>query len=123
MNWQKQTEEMIHSWTEAQRRLVDQWLESVQGVAPGADKLKADYHRQIDAWEEAVGEMLRRQQELADSMSGSAANLEAAPELAKEWVDRSQQMMQNWTDTQMRFMQEWVEHMAKQPGSSSDSSR
>lgn len=115
MNWHKQTEEMIHSWTETQRRLVDQWLDSMQGVAPGAETLKSDYHRQIDAWEEAVREVLRRQQEMTDSMQGATPSTDSAPELAKEWLDRSQEMMQSWTDTQMRFMQEWVEHMGNQP--------
>jgi len=42
MSWQKQMEEMVRSWTDTQRRMWDQWMDSVKTMAPGTENVQKE---------------------------------------------------------------------------------
>lgn len=116
MSWQKQTEEMISGWTATQRRLWDNWMEAIKGVAPGAEQWQQEYHKHLDQWENAVREALSRQQELAGSWKLPLADDAAGREAAEEWMTRAQEMMRTWTETQMKLWEGWVQSMSRIEG-------
>lgn len=100
MNWQTQMEQMITGWTDTQRRMWDQWMEAVRGVAPGAEQVQAQYHQQLDAWEKAVREALERQQEWVRNLQGGMMDEEAGRKAAEQWMQQIQENMSRWTEAQ-----------------------
>jgi len=111
MSWQKQMEEMVRSWTDTQRRMWDQWMDSVKTMAPGTENVQKEYHRQLDAWEESVQTALARQQEWAESLAADTGNDERQRELAEQWMAQAQETMRSWTEAQSQMWNNWVENM------------
>lgn len=110
MEWNKQMEEMMNAWTETQRRMWENWLETMkqaardmpsQAGAPGAD-----YKAQLEAWEKSVHQALEAQSEWARRLSeqGGAAR----PEGMDQWTQQMQEMMKGWTDAQKKLWDAWL---------------
>lgn len=112
MDWQKQMEEAMSTWTETQRRLWDQWFEAMRGGGAGTgswEEMRAVQQRQVEAWEEAVREALERQQQWIGGLSGGAD--------PSGWATQMQQMMRAWTEAQSELWRNWLERTEQmQPG-------
>jgi hypothetical protein len=119
MNWHKQMEEMLSNWTETQRRAWDQWMDAVKGMAPGAEHVQAQYHQQLDAWEQSVREALQRQKEWAESLSNQAGQGGAQQEMAEQWMEQVQQAMKGWTEAQSQLWNTWMENIKRMESSGS----
>jgi len=113
MSWQKQMEEMLSSWTETQRRAWDQWMDAVKGMAPGAEQVQAQYHQQLDAWEQAVREALERQQEWAETISKQTGQSGPQQEMAEQWMEQLQQAMKGWTEAQSQLWDNWMANIKR----------
>ncbi|KAB7627251.1 hypothetical protein [Alkalilimnicola sp. S0819] len=107
----KQTDEMLATWTRMQRQLWDNWLQAVKQFGTEGDQRTAwreSYARNLQAWEQSVREALDAQMQWshswAEKMSGKEPN-----EAASGWVDQTQQMMKGWTDAQHRLWSAWFE--------------
>lgn len=120
MNWHKQMEEILTSWTDTQRRAWDQWMDAVKGMAPGAEHLQAQYHQQLDAWEQAVREALNRQKEWAESLSSQTGQSGAQQELAEQWMGQIQEAMKGWTDAQSQMWSSWMENIKRMESSNGE---
>ncbi len=109
MDWQKQMEEAMSTWTETQRRLWDQWFEAMRGGGAGSgawEEARATQQRQVEAWQEAVREALERQQQWIGGLSGGAAD-------PTGWATQMQQMMRAWTEAQSELWRNWLERTEK----------
>ena len=61
MEWTKQTEDMFKTWTEAQKKMWDEWLRAMQGFSrPQASEA---WGKSVEAWEESVKKTLDAQNE------------------------------------------------------------
>jgi hypothetical protein len=113
MDWTKQTGEMLKTWSETQKKLWDNWLETVQ---QGASKSQGTeiWQATINTWEETVKSMLEAQNEWVQTWARSfdTAKLDLPKEL-KEWADQAQDMMKQWSEAQQQLWQSWFE-MIKQ---------
>ncbi|HKJ94543.1 MAG TPA: hypothetical protein VKA32_02810 [Gammaproteobacteria bacterium] len=116
MNWQTQMEQMISSWTDTQRRMWDQWMEAVRGVAPGAEQVQAQYHQQLDAWEKAVREALERQQEWVQNLQGGMMDEQAGRKAAEQWMQQVQENMSRWTEAQSELWNSLLKSMGESGG-------
>ena len=59
--WTKQAEDMFKTWTEAQKRLWDDWLKGMQGL--GRSQPLEAWVKTAEAWEDSVRESLKVQVE------------------------------------------------------------
>ena len=114
MDWQKQMEQMVGSWTEMQRNMWGSWVESVRrfGQPPqGPKELRQEYERQLAAWEDSVQKALDAQKEWAGRWSQQMSGVEQAPEPVVRWMEQMQGMMQGWTQSQHQLWTAWFESL------------
>lgn len=115
MNWNQQMEEMMRSWTDMQRRMWDNWLNSVKqfsGQLPeGAGDLQSEYRKHLEAWEASVDQALEAQNDWALKWSEQMSTDQQAPDAVAQWNGQLQEMMKGWTDSQQQLWTAWFESM------------
>ena len=111
MDWNKQMEEMMSTLTETQRRMWDNWLETVKrfsndmpqgGAGPGQD-----YKANLEAWEKSVRQALEAQNEWAKRWSEQSGG--KPPEGMEQWMQQMQEMMKGWTEAQKQLWDAWFQ--------------
>ena len=111
--WNKQMEEMVRNWTDMQRQMWDQWLQSVKSTgfpgASGAEEWQKEYQRQLEAWEKAVRDALEAQLTWTREFTNKAGSSEHAPEAMNEMLRQSQEMMKSWTEAQAKLWDAWFD--------------
>ncbi len=122
MDWQKQMEKMVGTWTDMQRGMWDNWIDAVRrfGQSSGeADQMRSEYERQLAAWEASVQQALEAQKEWAAQWAQQASGTEQAPEPVVQWMEQMQAMMQGWTESQHQLWEAWFESLrTMDPGKS-----
>lgn len=112
-SWQEQIEQMLGTWTQAQRRLWDHWLEAVkdfnglpQGSTPGRWQ---GYQDSLDAWERSVKRALDAQQAWTRSWTEPLLGEEQAPESTLRWARQIQETMRGWSEAQKQLWNAWFD--------------
>jgi hypothetical protein len=111
MDWTKQAEDMLKTWTSSQQAMWDSWMKTMQGF--GGSQPNDAWEKSIETWRDSVKRALDAQvawaQFWADSMtSGPGANKQAS-ELSEQLLD----MTKRWTETQNKMWDNWFETMKK----------
>ena len=113
MNWNKQMEEMVGTWTDMQRQMWDKWAQSVKGFGgpgeQGTQLWQQGYKKNLDAWEQSVHEALNAQAQWTQSWSEQLSADEAGSEATAQWIEQVQEMMKGWTAAQTQLWNAWFE--------------
>jgi len=113
MSWQKQMEQMLGAWTQAQRRLWDNWLEAVRGfsgITEGRDEgWRESYRHNLEAWEASVHQALEAQNQWTRDWTERMLGEQEAPETAVQWINQVQATMRGWTQAQSQLWNAWFD--------------
>lgn len=105
--WTKQAEEMFAAWSNAQKSLMDRWVESVKSMSGAQDPQL--WKKTLDAWQETVKNMFDSQTELTQSWAQNFKSIDGLPDQAIKSVERFQEMAKHWSGTQEDLWAKWFE--------------
>lgn len=109
--WTKQAEEMFKTWTEAQKKLWDDWLKGVQGL--GRPQPQDVWVKTAEAWEDSVRESLKLQVEWTKLWAEGFVAVKGTPKEMTEWARQGQEMITQWAETQKRLWEDWLDLVKK----------
>lgn len=125
MDWQKQANEMMKTWTGTQQKVWETWASSMQlATTPQSPET---WQRMVDTWRGTVKQALESQVELtrlwAENVASSAvsmpntAAMPGATGSTVEWTRQMLEMTRTWTETQVRFSENWFDLLKRsEPG-------
>lgn len=106
-DWTKQTEEMFKAWSDAQKKLMENWAESMKGI--GVPQGTEFWEKTLAAWEETLEKSTKTQIEWTEKWIENLKSMEGMPEQAVKSTERFQEMTQRWTSTQEQLWAKWFE--------------
>jgi len=109
--WTKQAEDMFKTWTEAQKRLWDDWLKGMQGL--GRSQPLEAWVKTAEAWEDSVRESLKVQVEWTKLWAEGFTAVKGTPKEMTEWARQGQEMITQWAETQKRLWEDWLDLVKK----------
>ena len=109
MDWMKQTQDTITSWTETQQRLVEQWLNGLQNR--DAQQAGEVWRQTLAVYEDSVHRTLQAQSAWLTSMMEQFKSAEAAPEVVRQQAAQGEALAKNWTGMQQQLFQTWFDVM------------
>jgi len=111
MEWNKQSEEMLKTWTETQKKLWDDCLKAMQGFgkSPGTEV----WEKTVDTWQQTIQRLLDAQLEGARHWAENATTAKGATEETAEWAKHGQELITRWTETQKQLWGNWFELVKK----------
>jgi hypothetical protein len=128
MDWSKQANEMIKTWTGTQQKVMETWMSSMQQLAAAPQGPEA-WQKTVDTWRGTVKQALESQVELtrlwAEGVAASAVNMPSAPGVpgmpaapsasaaTVEWTRQMLELTRSWTETQVRFSENWFDLLKK----------
>ena len=112
MDWTKQTEEVVKSWTETQRKMWDNWLKTVQ-QGPEQFQVANVWQKTLETWEETVKNTMSAQAEWMQMWADSFDQQQGIPKEVTQWVKQAQTMNNQWADIQQQMWQSWFELVKK----------
>jgi hypothetical protein len=134
MDWTKQANDMLKTYTSTQQKVWETWVSSMQlATTPQSPEV---WQKTVDTWRGTVKYALEQQLELtrlwAESVATSSVNMPSMPSMpgmtgmpmmpgvpatAVEWTRQMLDMTRTWTETQVRFSENWFEMLKKtEPG-------
>lgn len=124
MDWQKQANDMIKTWTSTQQKVWETWVSSMQLAA--APQSPEAWQKTVDTWRGTVKQALESQVELtrlwAESVAAASVTLPNTPAVpgmpgitvsTVEWTRQMLEMTRAWTETQVRFSETWFDLLKK----------
>lgn len=133
MDWNKQANEMIKTWTGTQQKVYEGWLNSMQLMA--TPQSPEAWQKTVDTWRSTVKQALEAQMELtklwAESVATASVNMPSMPNMPTmnnmpgmtmvpnmptnmvEWTRQMLEMTRTWTESQMRFSENWFDTLKK----------
>ena len=101
-DWTKQTEELVNTFSNAQKKLWDGWFKAVESATKESPikSLEDERLRILDTWQTSVKQGLETQ---AECLRAWADGVGVAPG-ADEWAKQSQEVMTRWAATQEEFL-------------------
>ncbi|HYT53643.1 MAG TPA: hypothetical protein VEQ38_02935 [Verrucomicrobiae bacterium] len=116
MDWTKQTEDMLNTWMGTQKRMWDNWLDTVQKSAPQFHASEL-WEKTLETWEETVKKSLEGQSEWIKMWAENMPPVKGLPKEVAEWAQHSQELNQNWVDLQEQLWAVWFGLIKKsEPG-------
>jgi hypothetical protein len=142
MDWTKQANDMLKTYTSTQQKIWETWVSSMQLVA--TPQSAEAWQKTVDTWRGTVKYALEQQLELtrlwAESVATSSVNMPSVPGMpgmpgmptmtgmasipgmpsipgvptnAVDWARQMLEMTRTWTDTQVRFSDNWFDMLKK----------
>ena len=111
MEWAKQSEEMLRTWTETQKKMWDDWMKAVQGL--GKSPSTEVWEKTVDSWNQTIQRLLDAQVEGARHWVENFTTAKGTPEETAEWAKRGQDIITRWTETQKQLWGSWFEVIKK----------
>ncbi len=131
MDWTKQANDMLKTYTSTQQKVWESWVSSMQlATTPQSPET---WQKTVDTWRGTVKYALEQQLELtrlwAESVASASVNMPnmpgvpgmpampGVPATAVEWTRQMLEMTRTMTETQVRFSENWFEMLKKaEPG-------
>jgi hypothetical protein len=100
-DWTKQGQELMQSWTKAQRQFWDTWKAAMPkaGTVPDAQT----WGKMADLGKEAVEQAMYTQVEWANLWADSIRAQESIPKELKAWTDQTVSTMKTWNESQVKL--------------------
>jgi hypothetical protein len=127
MDWTKQANDMLKTFTSTQQKVWESWVSSMQLVS--SPQSPEAWQKTVDTWRGTVKYTLEQQLELtrlwAESVATASVNvpnipgipgmpaLPGVPASAVEWTRQMLDVTRTWTETQVRFSENWFELLKK----------
>ena len=127
MDWTKQANDMLKTFTSTQQKVWESWVSSMQ-LATTPQSPEA-WQKTVDTWRGTVKYALEQQLELtrlwAESVAASSVNMPSLPTVpgmpalpgvptnAVDWTRQMLDMTRTWTETQVRFSENWFDMLKK----------
>lgn len=118
MDWNRQTQELIRQWSDAQQKVWDTWAQSFGGAprSPGEEA----WQRAIALWQESVTNTLDAQSRWLDNWIDSIGKNESTPEDVRRQLEQGREMMHQWMKAQRELMDSWFSGLKQaSPGAQS----
>jgi hypothetical protein len=109
MDWTKQTEELIKTWTDAQQKMWDSWLGAMRSQGGGASQVAGAWEKSVEAWRQAVDRALAAQVTWTRMWADQTTTSTHIPEEMAGWSRQVVDVMQRWTETQKSLWERWFE--------------
>ena len=133
MDWSKQANEMMKSWSGSQQKVWETWASSMQPT--GAPQGPEAWQKTAESWRGTVRQALEAQNELtrlwAEGVAAAAVSMPSAPSMPGmpsmptsmvEWTRQMLEMTRSWTETQVRFSESWFDLLKQaEPGAMAQS--
>jgi len=117
MNWQKQMEDMMQTWTETQKKMWDGWAEALKGNGIGVAPSNEMWLKTLDTWQGMVNNGLDTQTQWATMWSDNVVKIEGVPAPTLEWAKQAQEVNTRWSGLQKEMWEKWFEFVKKiEPG-------
>lgn len=104
---QKMMSQMMTSWADTQKQMIDQWLDTVEEPSRNT-KL---WHRTLSVWESSVKRTMEAQNATMQSWMSQLQDVEGMPDEAAEQVEQGKAIVKQWTETQTELWEKWFETM------------
>ena len=111
--WVEQSEKMVATWTESQKKLWDNWLGAMGTLSTNDtfEKMEAERQKALENWQNSIKKGLEAQTEWANIWSQNLSS-QHTPQPTLDWAAQMTGMMKSWTESQEKLMSVWFE-MAK----------
>jgi gas vesicle protein len=107
MELTKQTEEILKTWTDVQKKSWEGWLETIKSY--DASQPAQVWEKTINTWQDSVKRTLEAQAEGSRIWAESVTSVQGAPKEVAEWAKQVQEMTQRWTEVQQQLWDNWFE--------------
>lgn len=127
MDWTKQANDMLKTFTSTQQKVWESWVSSMQLAA--TPQSPEAWQKTVETWRGTVKYALEQQLELtrlwAESVAAASVNapsmpmmpgmpsMPGVPTTPVEWTRQMLEMTRTWTETQVRFSENWFEMLKK----------
>ena len=113
MDWFKESQELMQSWTESQKKMWDNWMGSMD-VSANQAKASEAWTTALDTWEKTINSGFEAQNQWTDFLTENLNSQDSAipPEMA-EWLKQSEAMGKRWSETQKELWQTWFDLIKK----------
>ena len=111
MDWTKQSQEMFKTWSDAQTKMWDAFVESTAGF--GKSPTQKMWEQGLAKGKEMIKNTLEAQTEWLKAWAANLEGLEGMPEQAKGALSQFQETTQRWADTQEKLWGTWFDMLAK----------
>ncbi len=105
--WTKQAEDMFKAWSDAQKGLMDKWVESLKSFSGTPDTEM--WQKTLETWEETAKNTFSSQAEWTGSWVENLKSMEGLPDQAVESIGRFEEMAGKWNSTQEELWAKWFE--------------
>lgn len=111
MDWNKQAEEMLKTWTSSQQKMWDSWIKTMQSL--GTTQAGDTWEKSIETWRDSVKRALEAQTTWTQFWADSVNSGPGATKQAADWSKQMLDMTRRWTETQTQLWDSWFETMKK----------
>lgn len=111
MDWTKQAEDMLKTWTTSQQSMWDSWLKTIQSV--GTTQTNETWEKSIETWKDSVQRALEAQNSWTKFWAESVVASSGSNKQASDWSNQMVEMTKKWTDTQAQLWNSWFETIKK----------
>jgi len=111
MEWTKQSEEMLKTWTETQKKLWDDCLKAMQGF--GKSPSTEVWVQTVDTCNQTIQSVLDAQVEAARVWAENVTTAKGSPQEIAEWAKQGQEMITRLTEMQRQLWGNWFEFVKK----------
>jgi len=111
MDWTKQAEEMLKTWTSAQQSMWDSWVKTMQGL--GTTNVGETWEKSVETWRDSVKRALEAQTTWTQFWTDSITSGPGATKQASEWSKQLLDITKRWTDTQSQLWDSLFETIKK----------
>lgn len=111
MEWAKQSEEILKTWTDAQKKMWDDCTKAMQGFgkSPSAEV----WAQTVDTCSQTIQKVLDAQVEAARLWAENVTTAKGSPQEVAEWAKQGQEMITRLTETQRQLWGNWFEFVKK----------
>lgn len=101
--------QMMESWSSTQRRMIDQWLDMVEGggTPPGSNM----WRQTLSVWESSVERTMEAQNATMNSWLSQLQEVDDLPDEARQRIEEGRALMKQWTETQSDLWAKWFDTM------------
>ena len=111
MEWAKQSEEMLKTWTEAQKKVWDDCMKALQGF--GKSPSTEVWGKTVNTWNQTIQKSLDAQVEGARQWVKNFTTAKGTPQETAEWAKQGQEMTTRLMETQKQLWETWFEFVKK----------
>jgi len=111
MEWAKQSEAMLKTWTETQKKMWDECMRTVQGF--GKSPSTEVWQKIVDSWNQTIQKVLDTQVEGARVWAENFTTAKGTPQETAEWAKQGQDLITRSTETQKQLWGSWFEVVKK----------